>query len=306
MKPMKKQLWLSLMTLAAFALAGCGKSTDAVQATSGGGAIAGSDAAQVSAVVDNNPQYADEDVFSTDQVGTFDGAAGFAAVRPLRFWRQITNVERSRDIEFGTPDADGRPTMALVTLHRHLTGTFHLLAGSTDPADTSRTRISKPLDDQWTRRMLLQRVKLPNDSLRWRLVGTSGAEVKTQGGSTHLVSLRIQAGAVDTTITDPLAMHRLRRILFLPPATPVTLTATTGNADDAVLFYGRDARRRFMNNGDGTHTFQFPAPRFMGLGNFGVDVLSHGTLFDDTAAYDSNAWIFLFACDPGLAPVAGR
>lgn len=143
-----KQLWLSLMTLAAFTLAGCGKSTDVTQATTGG-TPAGSDAAQVAAAVDNNPEYADEDVFTTSQIGSFEVGGGFAAVRPLRFFREITNVERSRDVEFGNPDSAGRPTTALVTLHRHLTGTFHLLAGSADPSDTTRTRLSKPLDDQW-------------------------------------------------------------------------------------------------------------------------------------------------------------
>lgn len=306
MHPTQKQLWFSLMTVAALALAGCGKSTDMMQANAGGGVPAGSDAAQVAAAVDNNPEYADEDVFQSEQVGSFEVGGGFAAVRPLRFWRQITQVERSREVEFGTPDSAGRPTTALVTLHRHLTGTFHLLAGAADPSDTSRTRIDKPIDDQWTRRVLLARVKLPNDSLRWRLVGSSAAEAKTTAGSTHLVSLRIQAAGVDTTITDPLAMHRLRRVLLLPPGVPVTLTATTGSASDVVLFYGRDARRRFVNNGDGTHSFQFPAGRFVGLANFGVDALSNGTLFDDTAAYDSNAWIFLFACDPMRVPVAGR
>ncbi len=301
-----KQLWLSMMALAALALAGCGKSTDALQASAGGGAPPGSDAAQVAAVVDNNPEYINEDVFQSEQVGSFESGGGFAAVRPLRFWRQITNVERSRDVEFGSPDSAGRPTLALVTLHRHLTGTFHLLAGAVDTADTSRTRIDKPIDDQWTRRILLERVHLPNDSLRWRLVGTSGAEVQTQAGSTHLVSIRIQAAGVDTTITDPLAMHRLRRIVCLHPDSPVTLTATTRNASDVVLFYGRDARRRFVNNGDGTHTFMFPSGRFAGLAHFGVDALSHGTLFDDAAAYDSNAWIFPFAVDPARGPVAGH
>lgn len=303
---MKKQLWLSMMALTALALAGCGKSTDALQANTGAGAAPGSDAAQVAAVVDNNPEYIDEDVFQTEQVGSFEIGGGFAAVRPLRFWRQITNVERSRDVEFGSPDSDGKPTLALVTLHRHLTGTFHLLAGAVDTADTSRTRIDKPIDDQWTRRVLLQRMRLPNDSLRWRLVGTSGAEVKTRGGSTHLMSIRIQSAGVDTTITDPLAMHRLRRIVFLHPDSPVTLTATTSNPGDVVLFYGRDARRRFVNNGDGTHTFMFPSGRFVGLGHFGIDALSKGTLFDDAAAYDSNAWIFPFAVDPAREPVAGH
>jgi hypothetical protein len=68
-----------------------------------------------------------------------------------------------------------------------------------------------------------------------------------------------------------------------------------------VLFYDHDERRRFTNNGNGTYTFTFTAGRFIGLRNFGIDVLSHGTLFDDTAAYDSNAWIFPYVVMPDRA-----
>jgi hypothetical protein len=84
----------------------------------------------------------------------------------------------------------------------------------------------------------------------------------------------------------------------------VTLTATTGSASDVVLFYGHDVRRRFTNNGDGTFTFTFTAGRFIGLRNFGVDALSHGTLFDDTAPYDSNAWILPYVVVADQAPIA--
>jgi hypothetical protein len=86
----------------------------------------------------------------------------------------------------------------------------------------------------------------------------------------------------------------------------VTLSATTGNAGDVVLFYGYDMRRRFVNNGNGTFTFEFPAGRFPGLRYFGVDALSNGTLFDDQAAYDSNAWVFPFAVVAQRMPMDGQ
>jgi hypothetical protein len=296
---------ITLAGLAALALAGCGKSTQSLQSVTAPGAPAGSDQAQVSAVVQGHPEYVNEDVWQTDQAMALDGTGGFAAIRPLHFWRTLTSIDRNVDTQFGAPDSNGRPTLALVTIHQTLKGSFNILAGSPDPTDTSRSVIHKPLDDDWTRKLVLMRMRTldGDDGGRWHLVGTSGVEVHTNGGSTHIASVRIQSDGLDTTITDPLELHRLRRLVRLAPNTMVTLTVTTGNAGDVVLFYGRDMRRRFVNNGDGTFTFQFTTGWFPGLRNFGVDALSHGTLFDDQAPYDSNAWIFPFVVDPMVAPV---
>lgn len=301
---MKQRVWSSLVTLAALALAGCGKSTSPLQSAVDSGAPAGSDQAQVATVVQGSPEYVNEDVWQSPNPLLLDGAGGFAAIRPLRFWRIITSETRTTDTQFGAPDSNGRPTLALVTIHRHFLGTFNIVAGSTDTADTTRTLVKKPLDDEWTRKLVLVRQAWPGSAAPagWRLAGTSGVDVHTRGGSTHLVSLRIQSGVLDTTITDPLELHRLRRIELLDPGAPVTLTATTGNASDVVLYYGYDIRRRFVNNGDGTFSFQFQAGRFPGLRHFGVDALSNGTLFDDQAAYDSNAWVLPFVVAPQRMP----
>ena len=306
---MKQHVWLSVVTLTALALAGCGKSTSSLRANvNNGGAPVGSDQAQVSTVVQNNPGYVDEDVWQSNQAQAYDHPGGLAAIRPLHFWRDITTVDRTVDTQFGAPDSSGRPTLALVTIHKHLQGKFNIVAGAIDPADTSRKLVQKPIDDDWTRKLVLMRMPMPGDSGRgrWRMVGTSGVTVQTRGGSRHIVKLRIQSGPVDTTITDPLELHRLRRIVLMQPGEPVILTATTGNANDVVLFYGFDQRRRFANNGDGTFTFEFPAGRFPGLRHFGVDALSNGTLFDDQAPYDSDAWLFPYTVDPMRVPVDGN
>jgi len=300
---MKYRVWFMLFALAGLALAGCGHSTSSTQASTA--APAGSDQAQVAGVLADNPDYVNEDLFQSQLAQSYDETGGFAAISPLRFWRVITDVQSTFDTQFGPPDSTGRPTNALVTIHRHLTGTFDIVAGSTTPGDTSRSLVQKPLDDNWTRKIALVRApdRFGPAITRWRLAGTSGVNVSTQGGVTHVQSLRIQSANLDTTITDPLELHRLRRVLFVPEGSEVTLTATTGNASDVVLFYGHDTRRRFTSNGDGTFTFTFTAGRFIGLRNFGIDALSHGTLFDDTAAYDSNAWIFPFVVVADRAPM---
>lgn len=302
---MKKHTMWTLALLAAFALAGCGKATSPVQSTGDSGGTGLSDQAQVAAVLANNPEYVDDNVWASDQFQAYDQTAGFAAIAPLRWHRVITNVEREVNTEFGAPDSNGRPTLAFVTVRKHLTGSLQILAGSADPSDTTKQMISKPIDDGSVRKLVLARVAM-RDTARWRLVGTSGVEVATNGGSTNIVSLRIQSPGIDTTITDPLELHRLRRILVFQPGAPVRLTATTSRDNDVVLFYGHDMRRRFVNNGDGTYTFEFPSGRFPGLRHVGVDAFSNGTLFDDTAPYDSNAWLLAFAVDAAMGPIDRR
>jgi len=297
---MKHRVWFVLLALVGLVLAGCGHSTNSTQASTA--APTGSDQAQVAGVLADNPDYVNEDLFQSQTSQAYDESATAAAINPLRFWRTITDVQSTFDTQFGPPDSTGKPNTALVTIHRHLTGTFNVVAGPT-ATDTSRSLIQKPLDDDWTRKIAL--VRLPDlfgpAIPRWRLAGTSGVDVQTRGGVTHVDSLRIRSDALDTTITDPLELHRLRRIFLVPGGTVVTLTAYTASATDVVLFYDHDERRRFTNNGNGTYTFTFTAGRFIGLRNFGVDVLSHGNLFDDTAAYDSNAWIFPYVVMPDRA-----
>ena len=284
--------WLGTLAVCALALTGCGK-TSSLQAPGNGGSTSADDAAIASAL-QQSPEFVNESLSQDETPIEFEAQAGtFAAIEPLRFWRRVTTVESDIHIDYSNPDPSGRPLHAIATIQRHLQGTFNILAGT--PEDTSV--VHKPLDDEWTRRIALVRRARPDSPELgpWRLAGTSGVEIATIGGVTALVSLRVQAGDQDTTITDPLELHRLRRVIRFAPGTEVTLTATTQAASDVVLFHGHGGRRRFTNHGDGTHTFTFPVGDFPGLRHFGVDALSNGTLLDDEAPYDANAWLLAYA-----------
>lgn len=314
---MKKHLLGISLLVAALALTSCSKATQPVSGggNNGGGGALTADQVQVNNVLGTNLDLVDEDVWQSDALQSYDAATGFAAVRPLRFRRVITNVDRQVTTEFGAPDSSGKPTLALVTVRRHITGSFNLLAGAADSMDTTKRVVQKPIDDQSTRRILLMRMparepawrdSTDRDSVRWRMVGSSLVETHTNGGATHIVSVRVQAGPLDTTITDPLEMYRVRRIARFLPNSPVRLTVTTTRNDDVVLFYGRDARRRFTNNGDNTYTFTMNAGLFPGVRHVGIDALSRGTLFDDTLPYDANAWMVPFTVDARMQNIERR
>jgi hypothetical protein len=181
---------------------------------------------------------------------------------------------------------------------------FNMVVGDTGVVtlpDTSLRLVHKPIDDLWTRQLKFRRyyedtsaADTTHKGWRWHIIGTSGVTVTSANATTQIQSLRIQAGARDTTITDPLQLHRLHRMMWFPHDTPVTLTVTTGRANDIVVLYHSGDRRRFTSNGDNTYTLTFQDADFGGLRHFGVNAFSNGTLRDDVSPYDSQAWVLPF------------
>jgi hypothetical protein len=258
----------------------------------------------VNDAIANNPGMVDEDVYQdTSPMGVASDATGASAILPLHWWRVIRSVDRSFDTQFSDPDSNGNFRLATVTIHKHLQGSFNILTGDSASADTGLSLIRKPLDDSWVRKILLRRVPELSSSgdtsgtrrSRWHLVGTSGVQVTAKDAVTRIQSLRIQAGALDTLITDPLQLHRLRRLIWIAANTQVQVTVTTKASDDLVFLYHHDGRSRFHANGDGTFSTRWTTGDFGGLRHFGVDAIARATLFDNVAPYDSQAWIIPFA-----------
>ncbi len=307
---MRSRLLLATSLLAAAGLlAGCGTSTVNSPLANDTSSL---DQAQVASVVAALPEVVEDGQFESAEITSLGAGASpvgaFTAISPLHFWRVITDVDRSFEFAFADSDSTGRPTTAIVTVHKSLTGRFNILTGvpggDTTAIDSSVAVIHKPLADHWVRRILLKRFAV-GDLARggWRVVATSGVKITSRAATTRIVSLRLQAAGVDTTLTDPLAFFYLPRILRLEPGTPATLTVTTLRDDDVVVLCRLGHRFRFRNNGDNTYAGVWlvpdlrvgsgpqPGPGRPPVFHFGVNALSHGTLFDDQAPYDSQAWL---------------
>jgi len=318
-----------VLILAAGTLAGCSKKNSPSSSITGPGGGSGSgtslEQASVTSAMSATPELVEDEVAEAADQTTLGGPDGMgasldAAIQPITFFRRITSVTRNFEFAFSDTDSTGRPTTVEVTIRKRLKGTFNILANSlpdtTPPStaslpglprpDSTVHLVTKPLNDLWVRHLLLKRVHLRDEDgdddreTRWRVAATSGVKVTSDGATTAISSLRIQSGALDTTITNPLALFRLRRILRLSSGAMVTLTATTGRNDDVVVLNYRFLRVRFHNNGDNTYTAQVRAGWIEGVHHFGVNALSHGTLFDDTAAYDSQAWILPYVVEPTM------
>jgi hypothetical protein len=301
-----QRIALSLPLLLAALLTGCSKTSAPVTPSAAGAANPQADVASVMA---SNPTLIDEDVSEPgDQTGIaptaaeISGITGVAsAIKPVTFWRTIRSVQRTFEFAFSDTDSTGQPTRAVVTIHKLFTGSFNILVADTTsegPIGSDHV-IHKPLADRWVRRILLRRVRLASEGVPvWRIVATSGVRITSKDATTAIQSLRIQSAGLDTTITEPLAFFRLRAILKLDLGSDVTVTATTSRSDDVVLLYTLGMRRRFHANGDGTYTITFRAPDLAGVRHLGVNALSHGTLFDDTAPYDSQSWIEPYIVHP--------
>jgi len=269
------------------------------------------DEAAVTGVLAALPEFLDDGLFDTADPTALAPAlrqAGEAvsgpadAIEPFYFWRSITQRTRRFEFAFADSDSTGRPTTAIVTARHRFQGTFNIMpveqGGPTAPGQA--VAIAKPLEDHGVRRFLLKRVRLGEEMRgHWRLAAASGASVTSAGATSEIESVRVETATQDTTLSDPLAFVFLRRVLRLAPEDSVTLTVTTPRIDDVVLLYHRDRRSRFRNNGDGTYTTRFRVGHWTGWRHFAVNVLSHGTLFDDAAPYDSKAWMFPYVIPPG-------
>lgn len=300
------------LIIAAAALAGCSRTGT----PTGSDGNYGPEQAEISSALSSTPDLIDDGQMESSDVGlvkagpSFDGAV--AAIRPYRFWRQIDDVTRRFEFAFTDTDSVGRPTKAMVTVHKVLRGSFNIAAGQagvdTAGSDTTARRlIKKPLVDHWVRRMLIVRIPRRDTTASrearergmWKVAGTSGVEVMSatpaEGAHAQIQSIQIQSGSLDTMITAPREFFRLRNVLKLQAGAEVTVTVTTLAADDVVILMARNHRRRFEHVDGNTYVGHWTLADERGVRHFGVNVLSNDTLFDDAAPYNSHAWMFPYA-----------
>lgn len=325
-----KQSFAMLAPLAGLiVLAGCGQQSPTANSTTDPAALYASPAgvqSQAQAMPDEfeTTTYDDGTAAKSDMSDpTFTvsegGAQTEAAITPAFWFRLIRTHDRHIDVQFEHPDTV--TVLARVHVTDRLTGTFNVITrpDTIDGQITERSWIKKPLADTAVRNAVFVRHRT-NDSdpagdsedredgfhdgwSPWRLAAISGTEITSDNGTRSIQSVRLQAGDVDVTVTDPLALVRRADLTRILPGTPVHVTATTGDPTDVVVLYARWGRMR-MRPGAVAGQFEgrFLAPAEGGLRHVAVNALAHGALYDDVAPYDSKAWGIPFVI--GAPPVA--
>jgi hypothetical protein len=231
------------------------------------------------------PEYASADIFVYGEDGT---GAGRAAIEPLHWWRELENVDKTIQITINKPE--GGPNTADVAITCDASGILHVLAC----ADSTITPFRKEFKNTAVRSLYFERPGRPIVHPRrgWKLRALSGVLAESPGTTRQILSVRVQAGDVDETITNVTDLVRLGQILELPRGEEAIVTVDTGDATDVVYLHVRRHRMRFplTNNGDGTFTGAYVTPEGRGVRHAVVDVLSHASLYDDVAPYDNVAW----------------
>ena len=244
------------------------------------------------------------------------------AIDPALWFRTIRSHDRRYVVEFEHPDTN--TVVAHVKIVDRLKGSFNVVTkrDTIDGQVTERRIISKPLADTSIRKAVFKRHRCVRDGSdddaadsedaedgyrdgwsRWKLVALSGNEVTSDDGTRAIQSVRIQSGDVDVTVTDPLALLRVRsELIHIAPGAPVHVTAQTADATDVLVLYTRWGRQRMRPAEGGGFEGRFPAPLEPGLRHLAVNAIAHGTIYDDVAPYDSKAWGIPFVVGPPPAP----
>jgi hypothetical protein len=299
-----RTLLAAVLLAAATLAAGCGGSD---RLSSPVPPAPGDDQTAVADALAGIPWLTDDGLFAlgVSASGAPETVAPLAPIEPLYFWRTIDRVEHHFDFDFEAPDPGGRPTRVTVDLLKTLHGSFNIAPEPDSFVRSPRLApVQKPLLDLWRRRARFERVVYLDENIRpgptWALTAVSGVRVTSVdmrecvGCKTMIASLRLQSEDLDLTITDPL---ELVPMVKLPPFTPgaqVRVTVETLHPDDVVFLM--TGRRWVSLDKVGQRTYAgiwiVPPPgQPPVVGQVGVNALSHGTLFDDRALYDSDAWI---------------
>ncbi|MBN1426598.1 hypothetical protein JXA88_18780 [Candidatus Fermentibacteria bacterium] len=121
--------------------------------------------------------------------------------------------------------------------------------------------------------------------------------VWTEGGAMAITRVEISAASGTTVVDDPLALMDFPEgLLHLDPGEEVTVRVW-GAPQDAIVVLRvpltlSDFSEFVMDFSGEYHEGQWHAPQYPGLRRVAIDVMSHATVHDPAAPYDSTAWLF--------------
>lgn len=210
-------------------------------------------------------------------------------IEPVSFFREINQITRDIDIHIVHPDS-GVP-YAEVAVTADLIGQFHTISMD--------STYLKPIDDTAVRFAYFEKTGRPRNPRHhrgWELKKISGVEIYSNPCTKVIKSVHISSdlGSVDTTITDVTTLMDKEDIFRFKPGEFVTLEVETESPDDIVLLHVPHRRMPFHHIGVGLYVGSWrtttDSRHFRRPKHAVMDVIDHGTIFDDQAPYDSRAW----------------
>ena len=274
----------------------------------------------------NQPFVQNDELTFADRDTTASNTSTFmkvdTAIVPLRWGRFVSGVTRTFTV-------NANDSVALVIIHRVITGNLVILVRNSPPADTTQFHlVQKPFTDTTRRAIVFKRVSFTGLYInRWVPVATSLVNGGTLAPNNNIAidqaTLYLPAGD-SLVVTDPdttfLLYRWVRMFVHTAKNVPefvagdrirlrVTVVSKDATGDVVALRYGvnlANHKRTLLqlvssvDNNDGTYTRVYETPLnplaylymhvFSGWFHFGIDAITRVTLFDDSAPYSASWW----------------
>ena len=270
------------------------------------------------AVVEENADYFTADGLNDDGAQPINYSTDgllkpLMPIDPIRFGRKGRFQLESLNI---TRNEDG--LLEAVVVHS-FNGRFFVLAVDSLNPNAVGTLYEKDMKNTITRRAIFRRMgrskqgRTKHHRMNWKLKCISGSELVSEQTSIMIDQVKIMATNDSSwTITDPLNFSmNIDDIPTFQPGDSVKVYVTLQNRNvysekpgEIVLLRYRNnrgmhrARKAFHDDGvypdetagDGIYSGMWAIGHRRGVFHAFVDVIDNGTLYDDTAPYDSRAW----------------
>ncbi len=273
---------VGLLFLGSLVLVGCGQ-----KGTSLGPEEEISERAEIEGLIKSNSDYFTWDVRIDSSA--YPLGKVLEGIEPVSFFREIDQVTKDIDIHIVHPDS-GVP-YAEVAVTANFIGQFHTV--------TMDSTYLKLIDDTAVRFAYFEKTGRPRNPRHrrgWELKKISGVEINSNPCTKVIRSVHISSdlGSVDTTITDVTALMDKEDIFTFKLGELVTLEVETDSPEDIVFLHTHCKRLSFQHIEDGLYVGSWRTStdpwRFRWPKHAAVDVIDHGTIFDNQAPYDSRAW----------------
>ncbi len=205
------------------------------------------------------------------------------AIATVGWYREVENADFQWQYEF---EWEGEDT-ANIDFYMDVSGTLHIFT-----EDSSE--YTKAFADQFTRTAIVVKDTLETYHGGWRLAALSPVEVKSDGSSLVIDSVKVVWDDETFVMDDIHKEIDKSEVPVIPPSTEVTVTVYTSSPDN-LLFLHSYQHRWFMPETEigvsGIYERVFTSPDSIGIYRVGIDLLSRDTLLDDTAPYEDLGWI---------------